>query len=585
MDLKTEQHTLSKFYSGDVKYIVPEYQRDYSWKEDEVTELWEDLYNSWMKKSDYFMGALVLCKEDKDQDIFDVVDGQQRLATFAVLCSVVKTIATNYIRNDEHELYSRIIDANEIRSAEKAQRAALNCLMDSVEEKVCLKLNKKDNPIFQDKIIESNELLYEDKDQKIVKNENRLIKARKIYFKKVINTFFTSDKVTPFEELFSFIKHVTQKAVFVIMRVDSGYDAYLLFESLNSKGLELSVTDLLKNKLLSLCPGGSDSKERVLSSWNRMIQHLEKSRFSSSVDFIRMHWCAFEENITKKSLYKKIKSKLEKDQNIVTFVNQMEASSEYFSEITDIKTFFPAQHYELTAGRWFSEINTLRYSICYPLFMYAHHVDCPFTESLAQRVLNYLFRIITIGEFAVGKADEKMNKAIELIKNDADENAVLSIFTENNFSDSEFQKAFSHKQYKDANLARYILMKMHFNDVGEETIPNKAVINLEHVLPQEPSKWNFDDSNVGLDNWIYNIGNMTLINEKENKRAYNKPFAEKVQLYRPKDETGGTSFKMTNQIFDDYEKNQIDWDSEYINKRANEFSEKAVIIWPLPDIT
>lgn len=583
MDLETTKNTLKKLYSGDdACYEVPEYQRDYSWTSSEIEDLWDDLYNAWKVEDEYFMGVLVLCKKDSKDDIYEVVDGQQRLATFAVLCSVLRCAATHYQANQGDSLYQSVTDKpSSLRAAKKAESVAANALREEVDERVYLKLNKKDDPFFNKHIVNAEGLLVAEESRQLIKNENRLIKAKKLLTEKLIKTFYSVNNPYALIELERFTKWIISKAIFVVMKVESGYDAYLLFESLNSKGLELSVSDLLKNKFLQLCD--KDAQDRILTNWNEMMANLTNSRFSNSVEFLRMYWCAFEEKITKKDLYRKVKKRLESAPNVETFVENFNEVSEYYADITHEKCLFPVAPCDVVGGAYFSEISALRYSICYPLFMYAHRAQCDYIEELSRCVLNYLFRVITIADYSVGKADDAMTQAIEKMKNKSSKDEVLACFKEEMLTDELFKKYFKTKVYKNNNLAKYVLTKYHLHLFDKETIPNQEAIHLEHILPQQNKPWNFDPGNVGIETWVYNIGNMTLINERSNRKAYNKLFSKKVELYRPKisGEDVGTSFSMTSDLYLEYKNKPYEWTTERIADRANKIAEAAVEIWPL----
>ena len=77
-----------------------------------------------------------------------------------------------------------------------------------------------------------------------------------------------------------------KRLTFWTIKVESDTDAYLLFESLNSKGLDLSISDLLKNKMLMICGNDQQKKEAILARWEEMMGILEESRFSP-VEFFR----------------------------------------------------------------------------------------------------------------------------------------------------------------------------------------------------------------------------------------------------------------------------------------------------------
>lgn len=136
MDIKTSTKTLKTIYGDEEKlYVVPEYQRDYSWKVEHVEELWDDIWKSWYSgKSDYFMGPIVLCKGGVTRE-YEVVDGQQRLATFAILCSVISGVYNDFLKDQSDSFYSNITDLDKSKAnAKRASSIAESCLYDTVDE-------------------------------------------------------------------------------------------------------------------------------------------------------------------------------------------------------------------------------------------------------------------------------------------------------------------------------------------------------------------------------------------------------------------------------------------------------------------
>ncbi|ELY6246412.1 DUF262 domain-containing protein, partial [Cronobacter universalis] len=102
MKIVPESKSLEKILSGlETRYCVPDYQRDYSWSPSEVETLWLDIITSYKQGSEYFMGTIVLKKDDESSDAFDIVDGQQRLATFSILFSVISCLGDSFSNNPD----------------------------------------------------------------------------------------------------------------------------------------------------------------------------------------------------------------------------------------------------------------------------------------------------------------------------------------------------------------------------------------------------------------------------------------------------------------------------------------------------
>ena len=101
MSIDTSDQVLSAIFRGDnVQYFVPNYQRDYSWTLEQVEELWDDILSSFQQnETDYFMGAIVFSKvtQERDKEHFNIIDGQQRLATLTILISVLSLVSNYFI--------------------------------------------------------------------------------------------------------------------------------------------------------------------------------------------------------------------------------------------------------------------------------------------------------------------------------------------------------------------------------------------------------------------------------------------------------------------------------------------------------
>ena len=584
MKLSTEVLSIRKLYADEDNYVVPTYQRDYSWEPKHIKQAWEDIIESWRSNSEYFMGAIVLCKEDIDQKDIYIVDGQQRLVTFAIICSIVERFAADFLQKPDREIYSKAEDiAAEKESASEIIAYTGRCLRNS-RKKPLLTLSKNDNEVYIRELVTNKNILETHQQCIYTKKENALVKAKKTLYSLFIDNIL-KEFPDPIQKLEKFAQHLTTNIKFVSMTVSSGYDAYLLFESLNSKGLDLKVSDLIKNKILGLCKNNADQKERIEEIWNNIIINLQTSRFSNPEDFLRVYWNAFEERASKNNLYDKIKNRLTKTKDLTQFTSEIEKASLFFTSITDQSLLFPDAIRSAKKLSCFADLNTLKYSICYPVLLAAHNTRIEYINELATTILNFLFRVITIGDLAIGNVDDTMFSALSKIRSGKDKIDVLKTFWHPKCSDEEFKAAFTSKEYKDHNVAKYILTKIHLHEEGNESIPNSSIINLEHILPQKNTLWDnvFPDGTAA--NYVYKIGNMILINEIENKKAQNKRFSEKVHHYRPriKNQDGGTTFRMANEIYQQYITNKItEWTATEIETRSAQLADIATTVWPLP---
>lgn len=596
MKIETSETNLESFFSGlSTSYRVPNYQRDYSWTEEEIEQLWADLIVAFESRTTYFVGTLVLNSEPggaAGDGHFDIVDGQQRLSTLSIIFCI--------IRNVGKELASNTNFLPDITRTQKFSEVATKIcnyaedrlLYRSEPNNYYLVLNKKDQPVFYKQVQTFSQPQFDVNALKRVKSDSRLIKAKKVLSKKLYETFLYER--TDVSDLYQFLIYLAKKLQFIRIVVEDDYDAYLLFESLNSKGLDLSTADLVKNKLLSICKNDEAKRERTLSSWESIVERLSGSRFSTPVDFLRFYWLAFEnEKPTKRDLYRVVKKRLQDPSfDVDQFMDRLSESVENFLYLTDIHRIWPSNTIKNgTKDQYIAELNTLRFAIHLPTFLYAMKSrDDSFLNVLSQRSLSFLVRLLTVGGYAVSIADGVFTKALETLRQEgptASDAEVLACFDveEEKVGDLSFQKNFSNFISHDNQICRYLLARIHAHSVGNEQIPKNDEIHLEHVLPQDSSIWEsagFDGLGKPLDELKYSIGNMTLLNKSLNTAISNRMFSEKVDSYRKKTaaDQSGTTFPMTYEIYDTFSGKGNVWTREVIENRAATWSSMVAAIWP-----
>jgi len=580
MDITPESKNLEKILTGlETNYSVPDYQRDYSWSADEVETLWLDLWNSYEQKSEYFMGTVVLKSKDDSDEKFDIVDGQQRLATFSILFSVFNTIGEAF--NSTPDLLPEVPrDKDNINRARRISQIALQRLREASEpDNYFLKLNKKDNQVFQDVIRNTDTLLLSDIELKIIKNDRRLIKTKKSFYRNIYECFSGEDAI---DNLYDFLVHIVKKLKFISIKVKTDYDAFLLFESLNSKGMDLSVSDLVKNKILMHAQNGES--EELLDNWDEMIRSLNESRLSA-VDFLRVYWEAMQSiNTTKKELYKYINRHIENENtNVRKFSIDIKEQAESLSIYAGKGLIFPDCHHkkELYLKNC-GEINLLKYTICYPAIMYAFKNRIGLLDNLTKLSLSFLFRWITVGDFSVGGAKKVFDEVLKRMRDNSNsEKFILEPFLkhEDKIGDSQFKASFKQLKVQDNLLAKYIISKVHLYQTNNQTIPNYSEVHLEHVIPQKPQKWDAEgrfkpSEGTVIKDWIYHIGNFILLDKKINLKIQNSIFSEKYTEY------ANSPFPDTEELYKEAMAGRH-WEVSWLLERSNELADVAHEIWPI----
>lgn len=239
--LDTSTVSFSDIIGNGKIYQVPAYQRDYSWKMDN----WEDLWNDIISISDsepqsvHYMGSIVL--QNKGDKKYTIIDGQQRLATLSLfVLATIKLI---------QDLVGKEIDIE--FNKERISLLSSKFLGDkdpaSLTYSAKLSLNENNNSFYQSHLMvfrsPNNERTLRDSDKLLWQAYNFFRNSLKIYF----------DKTADGESIAIFLnKMVAERLMFIQIVVENEVSAYTVFETLNSRGVDLTVTDLLKNYLFSV---------------------------------------------------------------------------------------------------------------------------------------------------------------------------------------------------------------------------------------------------------------------------------------------------------------------------------------------
>ena len=453
-------------------------------------------------------------------------------------------------------------------------------MSDTTEFRI-LELNQKDDVFFAEILTCSKPLLRNDL---TIKSNDRLTKkCQKRFIQWIIEVVLP--KPDGISVVLGVLKHVSKKMCFLPIIVGGDENAYLLFESLNSKGLDLSVADLLKNKIMMLCNTDQRKKERILQKWYDITSSIdsEKSRFTA-VDFIRFYWIAFHEKTTTKELYRAVKNRLT-PQNVEEEVGKFSELAAEFSRITSKDFLYPSTNISNESDKALAELNTLKYKICYPTLLWLIKNRPDRILDFASLSMNFLFRTITIGGYAVRNAEKAFDEVLQNLKNGPDDLNVFEPLKQIHVNDQEFINLIKNERIDSNDTLKYIWARVYEENHGRALTPNFRELHLEHILPVKYEK-NWNDFDAGeekeKEDWVYNCGNTAILEKGLNQTISNKAFGDKIEYYK-KRETGteGTSIPETYKIHEECQAGQIEWTKEKIQERAEYVAGVAVGIWSI----
>ncbi|KOP26719.1 hypothetical protein AMR41_08855 [Hapalosiphon sp. MRB220] len=295
--------------------------------------------------------------------------------------------------------------------------------------------------------------------------------------------------------------------------------------------------------------------------------------------FIRHYWLSKYGLVTEKELYREIAKKLRTSSEIFDFVNQLREAAEIYSAFENSQSSV-WDSYDSNLKKDIERLNLFKVSQCYSVLLAAK--EC-LTDELFPKVLRIIvilsFRYNVICKYNPSKLESAYCKTAKYIRDHNLKSAkpIFEQLKEFYPVDADFEKAFVDKSFtpSDTKLARYILSEINSYYMGHKELianPNGTELNLEHILPQKPSdKWLVEFSNTDPNQYIYRLGNMTLLDSSVNRKVGNNSFKEKsVKAF------SNSQLDITKEIL----KCKI-WGPKEIEERQDKMAKAACKIWSL----
>ena len=533
--MKGDAQPLIKFFDGsDKRFIIPLYQRNYDWKEENCEQLFNDLLNLHeSNRKSHFFGSIVSSIQPGTEDRY-IIDGQQRITTVSLLLIAMV--------NAQKE---GLIEAVDSKLVEKIFKRYLVDEYQEDERKVKLKPIKKDMEAF-------DALLYKSREQYI--KESNVTRNYDFFYDRVIRSGLTID------ELFETIK----KLEVINIRLDADDDPQLIFESLNSTGLDLSEADKIRNYLfMSLSPTEQDDL------YNRFWNPIEVFTKYDPSSFVRDYLTMKQGKIGRIDKIYFIFKEYAEGNNMARadLLEDMHHYAKIYSQIDNAKAGTDKLNQKL------SQLRTLDSTIAYPFFMaffdYASKNDLPESEicrvidviesywarriicNLPSNALNKVFATLhrdVLNYIGKGLSDNKPTY-IDVLTYILLKKGRSSIFP----SDEDVKTDFATRQvYKiPANARMFILERLENRDNNERHDVVKGLsekkISIEHIMPQTLSdQWKND---LGPEwerihqTYLHTMANLTLT-------AYNSQYSNLTFLEKRDMEKGfkESAFRLNNYL-------------------------------------
>lgn len=554
--LATNTVSLSDLLSGEKRFEVPLYQRDYSWTE----EHWEDLWNDVLEVSGepdtkHYMGSLVLQQHQERR--YRIIDGQQRITTLSIFVISVLTILKELIDRD-NESSDNMRRAQIIR-----QRFIGDEDPSSLRYSSKLRLNNNNNDIFERFLIQ----LETPRNLRSFNSSSKLILKCRSYFKDKILEY-AGDNLSG-EFIVNFLTNeVARKLIFIQIEVEDELSAYTVFETLNARGVELSSSDLLKNYLFSLLVSSTD-QEIIQRQWDKICLNVKSEDLP---DFLRYYINSSERLVRSHQLFKRIKSNIRTAGEAQQFLNDLEVESEVFMAFKDPNSEF--WNGDAPIKKYLRSIKLFGSKQVFPLLLASYRkLTKPEFTRICKMIETILFRYSVIGKLNPNSLETVLNRAAVLVHQEelTTARAVFNELRDVYVDDGEFTQSFEKTRIVTKNrkkIVRYILFKIENSIRPSELDWETSNASIEHILPENPSDdWSeYVDPNI-QEEYIYKLGNYTLLSPSENRNIGNELLAAKLSTYQDSD------YNLSSEITEEV------WTHDSIDTRQRRLSTRARSIW------
>jgi len=581
--IDAKEEFLNKLYD-DYHYKIPKFQRPFSWTEENFVDLIDDLTDAYdvgrdangtlldesggLNKSNlqayepYFLGSVILNAGTDSGERYDVIDGQQRLTSLAILIAVLRDSVENEKRAES--LGGLIYEESDP--------------IQGKSETVRLKIRERDRDFFDTHVLTRGATRDAPSPEAGESEpEENILQAIETFRKRL--TEWQDEEDGNLEDFATFL---TQRVVMVRISTNSLSSAFRLFNVTNARGMPLNNADLLKSENLSHIED-DDKRERYQRKWEDMEEEVGNEGLERFIGFMR-HLLVKEKS--QKAIYDEFKNRVYTEDHSfrgAAFVDYLErvfdihrhrvynadidaSGSEqvyYHNLVSLMRDFYPSDEWIVALIRFDDKFDD---------------------DSMLLKFVEQLERRLTVdwltGSSNTGRYSRVYSLLREIEKTDTPEEVLaLPMFNEELDEESDaFESALDlNNFYRKGNYQwpKYILMRINGErfDNRNSKVEYGNNVTIEHILPQTPNNeyWldRFGDQHW-RDTWTDRLGNLVPLDGRKNYKVSNKPFSKKYEEYFAKK----SDFPLVNEL-EGYD----DWTPENLRERHERLKQEAEEIW------
>lgn len=569
--LNADDVDVSELFEGSSQFTVPDYQREYSWGDDQLGELWDDITALIRSRDNHYLGSIIIIKKSGDEiKKRELVDGQQRLTTISIILTVIR----DYFESEEDHDFDDVPELVDDFLFTKS-----NVTGDKHQK---LRLNKYHNAAFE-KVLDgfSNS----------VDDDSPIKEAYDYYWEKI-------DRIRP-EKVEEIRREIIQSISLVEIECGSEANAFRLFESVNNRGLDLSPVDLVKNRIFMYANHTSSvDEDRVKDLWDNIITTI-RPELGQEYRFFT-HYCMSatkpetSDNVSKRLLYDYFNELIdhrldEVGLTIEELLEDMDETSDLYIDILNCEVsedFQRGKIVELNNKLEAVQIKNDRIRTLLLRIIQDYDSADDVIEALSiLEVLNIRSKVT--GRDSNTSRDRFWSRTSSQSTNEDNKNQYLRRLVRSRTpSDTVLIDRMQDREFKRNDFTKYVLDQIeqrHYMKSSGKEISGRSTVDIEEIAPRQaftakkysPWKQYLDCTQEEFDEYKNRIGNLTLLESSLNRAVGDDPYDYKRQHYLKE-----TEFKMAVGIGEEYE----EWSIEKIKDRSKKMAEITADIWSIDNV-
>ena len=522
--LPTASVTLTNLFSAPFHFSVPCYQRPYSWTTKEAGQLLEDILGAaglsggaGSEEPDYFLGTIILIDgaggdlpkaRERDPRLFEIIDGQQRLVTLAMIAAILRDLGTERWRWGARNRLDLLIAAD---SAATKQHGI----------KFRVEVSAREQAFLETYVQMRGGCSVTPDEEAANEAEERLLTVR-AHFIRELSTLDEADRRR-------LADYLCDQCHFVVVLTRDIDRAHRLFTVLNERGRSLQRNDILKAELLKNIPDAR--RDEALEKWDRAARLLG-GKFETFFTHVFSIYGRGDGKIIA-GVRRTIKEVGGPEAFLDEVVGPLSKAYDTVLRAADVNL-----NLDPDARRYLVCLGRLPEGDWAPAAILAVHqyAEDPERATLLLREIDRLVHLLRALCLGTGKRVRRLGNVVALIKSRAPVSPGEGPFQ---LTRDEVRNIGYHLRTlyrRDAQVCKQLLLRLNDELTRSTTVLDPKDYSVEHVLPQRPgaaSEWRrwYPDAEE-REACTESIGNLVAVTQKQNDRARNQEFARKREIYR-----------------------------------------------------